>query len=102
MTLVRSLLRCQRIWTDEALSLHLSLSWLQLACLTVPADVLLSDHRQKEQQGMKRFVFVMESGERVLIIARDFRGAGYQFDSFGYDPREITAIEERPGACGGY
>jgi hypothetical protein len=51
---------------------------------------------------MKRFVFVMESGERVLIIARDFRGAGYQFDSFGYDPREITAIEERPGACGGY
>lgn len=52
---------------------------------------------------MKSFVFVMDSGERVLIIARDFRSAGIQFDSWGLDPRDIAAIEERSsGGCGGF
>lgn len=44
---------------------------------------------------MKRYKFIMDSGDTVDCIARDFRTACLAFDAYGLDPRAIAAIEER-------
>ena len=44
---------------------------------------------------MKRYKFIMDDGSTVDCVAKDFRSACEQFDSFGIDPRLIAAIEER-------
>ena len=48
-----------------------------------------------EEQDMKRFKFIMESGFNFDCIALDFRNACITFDMAGLDPRDIVAIEER-------
>ena len=44
---------------------------------------------------MKRFKFIMDSGNEVDIIAKSFREACEIFDLCGEDPRQIAAVEER-------
>lgn len=44
---------------------------------------------------MKRFKFIMDSGDTFDCIALDFRAACETFDHSGLDPRDILAVEEK-------
>jgi hypothetical protein len=47
----------------------------------------------KKKKRMRRFCFVMDDGQRLYVIAADFRSACGIFDQFKRDPEEIAAIE---------
>lgn len=42
---------------------------------------------------LQRYCFVMDDGQRLHVIARDFRAACRLFDQFHRDPQEISHIE---------
>jgi hypothetical protein len=46
-----------------------------------------------KKKRMRRFCFVMDDGQRLYVIAADFRSACGIFDQFKRDPEEIAAIE---------
>ena len=43
---------------------------------------------------MRKFKFIMDSGEIIHVIARSFKDACAAWEQFGLDPRDILAMEQ--------
>ena len=43
---------------------------------------------------MKKFKFIMDSGEVIHVIARSFKEACIIWENFGLDPRDILVMEQ--------
>jgi hypothetical protein len=57
------------------------------------ADPCYSVSTAAQENEMKKFRFVMDCNTVYLVIARDFRAACLQWESFGADPKKIKLME---------
>ena len=58
---------------------------------TNPTNQTLTHIRELEL--MRKYRFILDSGDIQHVIARDFREACLSWARFGLDPREIAAME---------